>query len=75
MPKATLTFNLPEERIEHADAVNGARWRGIVLDINEELRSKIKYGTDAKAVGVYDAFRKWMWELIKTSNLDPYEEG
>ena len=42
--KAVLEFNLPEERIEHLRAVQaGAAW-STLSDIDQHLRSIIKYG-------------------------------
>lgn len=42
--KAVLEFNLPEERMEHLRAVQaGAAW-STLADIDQHLRSIIKYG-------------------------------
>jgi hypothetical protein len=43
--KAILEFNLPEEQYEFRCALNGARWRSVVEDLDNELRSILKYGT------------------------------
>lgn len=44
MPKATLTFSLPEERCEYNDAVNGVVWKSILVELAERLRSDLRYG-------------------------------
>lgn len=48
--KATLEFSLPEERVEHQQAVHsGAAW-ALLEDIDQHLRSVIKHGHDYKTV-------------------------
>jgi hypothetical protein len=37
MPKASLTYSLPEEEQEHLDAVNGTAWKLVVWNIRQEL--------------------------------------
>lgn len=41
--KATLEFTLPEEASEHEDAVNGSRWKALVFEYDQLLRSWLKY--------------------------------
>ena len=41
--KATLEFNLPDEQLEFDNAVNGWRWSSIVWELDQHLRSQIKY--------------------------------
>lgn len=43
MPKATLTFQLPEEQEEFHMAVKANRAHIALLDMDQFLRSKIKY--------------------------------
>tara|TARA_A100001037_G_scaffold244817_1_gene225988 strand:+ start:119860 stop:120186 length:327 start_codon:yes stop_codon:yes gene_type:complete len=54
--KATLEFNLPEEKSDHEDAVNGANWRRVVELILEDLRERRKY--DKGMAITMDAARK-----------------
>jgi len=42
--KATLEFNLPEERQDHLDAINGTRWKILLSDFEQTLRNYVKYG-------------------------------
>lgn len=46
MPKVTLTFDCPEEEIELRQALNGARWEGVVWDLDQWLREVVKHGPD-----------------------------
>lgn len=41
--KATLTFNLPDEREEFKDACDGTKSKIIIEDILNLFRSKLKY--------------------------------
>lgn len=41
--KAILEFDLPEERDEHEDALSGWKWRSLVENLDDELRSVVKY--------------------------------
>lgn len=43
MPKAILSFNLPEETEEHKHALEGSAYYGIIWDIAEYVRSLRKY--------------------------------
>ena len=42
--KSTLEFNLPEESIEHLDALHGHEWKAIVLDLYRNVRNARKHG-------------------------------
>jgi hypothetical protein len=44
MPKATLTYDLPEEREEFNAAAHGQDWTLLVGHLDGELRSALKYG-------------------------------
>lgn len=39
----TLTFNLPEEAEDLKDALNGTIIKSVIWDLDQFLRSKIKY--------------------------------
>jgi hypothetical protein len=67
---ATLTFSLPEENFEHQTAIDAMKWRGIVSDLDEKLRTELKYGTllNAKTEGhklledIRSTLHQWMAE-------------
>lgn len=65
--KATLEFNLPEESIEHYDAINGARFKEVINEVLNHIRSKTKYSDPPKAkLQVYEEIR----ELIMSEMED-----
>lgn len=43
MPKATLTYNLPEEENEHKYALAGVDALLVISDLMSEIRSKLKH--------------------------------
>ena len=45
--KATLEFNLPEDKYEWENAVNADRMMRALWDINDELRTKASSGEGA----------------------------
>jgi hypothetical protein len=61
--KATITFSLPEEDHEYRNAVEGAKMRSILWDIDQWLRAKLKY--EDLTDGEYDAFKQTREELRK----------
>jgi hypothetical protein len=61
--KATITFSLPEEDHEYRNAVDGAKMRSILWDIDQWLRAKLKY--EDLTDGEYDAFKQTREELRK----------
>ena len=44
MPKATLTFELPEESWAYRQAIHGARYSSTIREVDEFLRMGIKHG-------------------------------
>jgi len=44
MPKATLTFSLPEEQSEFETAIQGRQARSALWDIDQACRSLLKHG-------------------------------
>ena len=69
--KATLEFNLPEEAEEHQIAVDGPKWRGVVSDVLEELRTDRKYNQLPEAEYVYnEKISERIWQLMKDQNLE-----
>ena len=67
MPKATLTFNLPEEDQEHQDAVDGTLWRIVVVELLDHLREKRKY-ENKKSMNI-DDLREFILEEMDTRRL------
>ena len=46
MPKATLSFQLPEEDIEHRHAVNALSYLCVINEYDQYLRGLVKYGPE-----------------------------
>lgn len=44
--RATLEFNLPEERAEHTMALRGHHYLAALRDLDTELRRRVKHGGD-----------------------------
>ena len=69
--KATLEFNLPEETTEHQIAVDTLKWRGVVSDALEELRTDRKYNQLPQAEYAYnEKISERIWQLMKDQNLE-----
>lgn len=69
--KATLEFNLPEERKDFEMACNGYKYRFVLHELDQEIRSILKYGE--RSQDVYDELirlRGFLHELINDENLD-----
>lgn len=75
MPKITMTFTLPEERSEHASALHGADWKGVVYEVSMFLRNTLKYGHEYKSAdAALEAVKEKLWTECNDNNLDPWED-
>ncbi len=75
MPKATLTFNLPEEQLEYRTAVHASDWKGVVWEVSMFLRNKLKHGHEFKTADeALEAVRDELWNECKDNNLDPWTD-
>ena len=61
--KATLTFELPEERYEHLASIQGVSLAAFLTDIRQEVRRYEKY--DAPAEEVLSAIRELVSEALR----------
>lgn len=70
MPKAVLSFELPEEYEEFRAAQDAGEWRAVMQDLLEHIRTQIKYQNlpDAKAAA-YEEFRELIWNTISDRGL------
>lgn len=69
--KATLTFTLPEEEIEYTAAVQALKWKGLVWELDQYLRSELKYN-EALNQAEGDALQKVrdkLYELLRDDGL------
>ena len=67
--KATLEFTLPEETSSHEDAVNGTRWKALVFEIDQALRSRSKYGPEDHIAAGAEWSRHELHRLLEDSGL------
>jgi len=56
--KAILEFNLDEERLQFEDAIDEWKWKCIVSELDNELRTRTKYASDDTPDEVVDALIK-----------------
>lgn len=69
--KARLDFDLPEDKYEYSNAINGSKMRSILWDVDQWLRAKMKY--EELSDGQYDAFketRDHLRRLLIEENID-----
>lgn len=69
--KATLTFNLPKEEHEYRNAVDGAKMRSVLFELNEWFRHKLKYEDLTEGqYEAYEASRAELLNLLNDENID-----
>ena len=56
--KAILEFNLPEDQSDFDNAVNGAKWSLVAWELDQWLRSQIKYTPEEISQDAFDAFEQ-----------------
>jgi hypothetical protein len=66
MAKATITFTLPEEQQDFYDAVHASDYKLVLWDLNQRLRSKIKYDDtlDDSSIAAYQDARDMLHGLL-----------
>lgn len=69
MPRAILTFRLPDEQAEHDDATNGTHWRQIVEEIYELARAKAKHGEDDVEAMKWAAVQDEITQAVESRGL------
>ncbi len=57
MPKASLTYSLPEEKHEHLSAVHGSEYQSALWEIDQWLRNLVKY-EDRTVVQIEDVRKR-----------------
>ena len=70
--KALLEVDLPEE---HGGALDGVKWRAVVNDIANKMRSALKYDDDLtpESSACLENLREELFQLIADRNLNLYE--
>lgn len=65
--KATLTFTLPDERDEYADAIKGDHYHRLLDEIIDAFRAKDKY--EEKQETTWAEARELLHQTIKDSGI------
>lgn len=65
--KGILEFDLPEESGEHQTAIDGAKWKGVVWELDQWLRGHLKHGEPEKVT--LQEVRDKLYELLNEDNL------
>ena len=72
--KATLEFNLPEDRDDFELATKGGKWYSVVWDMDQWLRSQYKYMPDSEySSDKYNAYyeaRQKLNEIINEHGIN-----
>ena len=71
MPKASLQFDLPEESSEFMTAVRGGEYKTILWNIDQMLRSHVKYGEHSpEAREAYQTVRDFLISELNDRGID-----
>lgn len=71
--KAILEFNLPEEQEYFEDASNGWKWQHAMWQLDQFLRTKVKYASDDASEESINAFQEARDELHRILNEENLE--
>ena len=74
--KAILEFNLPEDQPEFNNAIKGGDWKHVCWEMDQLLRTNIKYAPDDVNEEVLEALEKIREEfnrIMIENNVDLYE--
>lgn len=72
MPEAILKFDLNEEQYEFEQAVNAGKYRSVLWDLDQFLRSKTKYASDdttEEQLTAYYELRDELHKLMEENNV------
>jgi hypothetical protein len=69
--KATLEFNLPDEKEEFETATRAGRYVSALWHIGQNLRQKIKHGQlTEQEYKVYEEVRDMFWGALRDEGVD-----
>ena len=64
--KARIEFDLPEESEEHRIYINAQKWYSCLWDMEQRLRSYLKYGHKFNTTNeAIESIRNDLWEDLK----------
>lgn len=55
--KAILEFNLPKDKEQFEDAINGRKWLRVCLELDQHLRGRTKHAPDSMPEEEYKALK------------------
>jgi hypothetical protein len=73
MPKATITYDLPEEQDDFDFANNGGKFYSVLWELDQYLRSKVKYPAEdvhEEYTNAMEKARQELWNLLESYHLD-----
>ena len=76
MGKIILEFDSVEDAEEARTALDGSNWKGVVWDLDQELRNTVKHGyignreATSEEIDAADKLRTKLRELIEDYNLN-----
>lgn len=68
--KAIMEFNLPEEREEMYDALDGGKWKQAMWDLDQHYRGIMKHGDDETAAENAEKVRDKIREICDDWGLN-----
>jgi hypothetical protein len=71
--KAILEFNLPEEQEQFEDASNGWKWSHAMWQLDQFLRTKVKYASDdahEESINAFAEAREELHRILREDNLE-----
>jgi hypothetical protein len=69
MPEAILKFQLPEENAEFHSAINAPKLESALYELDQRLRSAIKYGCDPSwDIPTTEKIRELLWEIVQENH-------
>jgi hypothetical protein len=70
MPKAMLSFKLPEEQAEFRNATQAGDMHSVLWEIDQYLRGQVKYCDHPPAISAtYQAVRDRLWEELNARSI------
>jgi hypothetical protein len=68
-----LEFNLPEERDEFDLAINGWKYKSVLAEFDNYLRSKVKYAElSEEQYQIFEEIRTELWNMLKDAEITPF---
>jgi hypothetical protein len=69
--RATLKYDLPEERLEFDDAFRGSEYKAALHDLDGDLRAALKHSAFPEwELSTVEAIREKLWQHINDRNLN-----